>query len=51
MTDEQISEAIDRIAAELHGQGMEPLEVKVYLREEADRVANELMNEPNDFSR
>lgn len=51
MTDEEISKAIDNIAAELHGQGMEPLEVKVYLKEQADRVALELMNEANDYSR
>ena len=51
MTDEEMSNAIDRIAAELHGQGMTPLEVKVFLKEEADRVANELMNEENTFTR
>jgi hypothetical protein len=51
MTDEEISKSIDDIAHALHGQGMEPLEVKIYLREQADRVANELMNEPNDYSR
>jgi hypothetical protein len=51
MTDEEISQTMDHIAAELHGQGMTPLEVKVFLKEEADRVANELMNEANDFSR
>lgn len=51
MTDEEISTLIDRVAAELHGQGMTPLEVKVFLKEQADRVSNELMNEANDFSR
>lgn len=51
MTDEEISNAIDNIAAELHGQGMTPLEVKVFLKDQADRVANELVNEANDFSR
>jgi hypothetical protein len=51
MTDEEISKAVDDIALELYGQGMDRAQVKRRIREEANRACAELENEVNDFSR
>lgn len=51
MTDEEISKAIDAIALDLYGQGMDRAQVKRTIREEVDRACDELENEANDFSR
>ena len=51
MTEEEISKAVDDIALELYGQGMDRAQVKRTIKEEADRACDELENEANDFSR
>jgi len=50
VTEEEISKAIDDIARDLHGQGMTPMQVKLLLIAEAERVRLELLNEADDFS-
>jgi len=51
MTEDEISTAIDNVAAALYGQGMDAVQVKRTITEEAERACDELENEANDFTR
>lgn len=51
MSDEEISNQLDEIGRWLHGRGMSAEAIEEYLKNEAARVAEELENEINDYSR
>lgn len=51
MNDDDISKAMDEIGLSLRGRGMSTEAIEEFLKREAERVANELEHEENDFSK